>query len=85
MNLDLHKPHITYPCQWEYRIIGESEERLKHLIFELMPREYELHFGKTSAQGRFVSLYVKLEVQSEEESNNIFMRLKKSKEVKMIL
>ncbi len=50
-----------------------------------MPREYELHFGKTSAQGRFVSLYVKLEVQSEEERNNIFMRLKKSKEVKMIL
>ena len=46
MNLDLQKPNITYPCKWEYRIIGKDEKKLRELIFEIMPREYEIKFGK---------------------------------------
>ena len=85
MNLDLQKPNITYPCKWEYRIIGKDEKKLRELIFEIMPREYEIKCGKNSAQGHYVSLYVELVVQSENERNEIFSALQKSQEVKMVL
>lgn len=85
MNLDLQKPNITYPCKWEYRVIGRDEKKLRELIFEIMPREYEVRFGKNSARGHYVSLYVELEVQNEAERNEIFSALQKSQEVKMVL
>ncbi len=81
----MQKPNIVYPCVWEYRIIGESEERLRELVFEVMPREYNIKLGKHSAQGHFVSVYVSVEVQSESERNDIFVHLKQDKSVKMVL
>lgn len=84
MNLDIQKPDIIYPCKWEYRIIGKNEEKLRALVFEVMPREYEIQLGKHSAKGHFVSIYVSLEVQSEGERNDIFARLQQSEEVKMV-
>ena len=85
MNLDIQKPHIVYPCKWEYRVIGTDEEVLRKLIFDIMPREYDITLGKHSSKGHFVSLYVSLEVQSEGERNDIFARLQQSEEVKMVL
>lgn len=81
----MQKPDITYPCEWEYRVIGGDENTLRELIFTIMPREYEIKFGKSSAQGHYVSLYVKLVVQSEKERNEIFSALQRSQEVKMVL
>ena len=85
MNLDLQKPDITYPCKWEYRVIGESEERLREIIFEVMPREYEIKSGKTSSKGHFVSVYAFVIVESESERNAIFAAIKARDEVKMVL
>lgn len=85
MNLDIQKPHIIYPCVWEYRLIGESEEQLRALIFEVMPREYSLQLGKRSSKGHFVSIYVSVEVQSEAERNHIFALLQQSEATKMVL
>lgn len=85
MNLDAKKPHIVYPCEWEYRIIGENEEKLKEMIFEIMPREYCIESGKHSRQGRFVSIYVRIMVDSEVERNEIFSALSKHPLVKMVI
>ncbi|WP_301070369.1 DUF493 domain-containing protein [uncultured Helicobacter sp.] len=78
MNLDIQKPHIVYPCKWEYRVIGTDEEVLRKLIFDIT-------LGKHSSKGHFVSLYVSLEVQNEEERNAIFAALQVSSCVKMVL
>lgn len=85
MNLNIQKPYIVYPCKWEYRVIGTDEEVLRKLIFDIMPREYDIKLGKHSSKGHFVSLYVNLEVQNEEERNAIFAALQTDKHVKMIL
>ena len=79
------KPEISYPCEWEYRVIGESKEVLESLIFDIMPRQYRLEMGKESSSGRYVSLYVRLIVQSELERNELFSRLRAHKQVKMVL
>lgn len=85
MNLDLQKPHITYPCEWEYRIIGQSEEELCALVFEIMPREYRIERGKSSSGGNFVSMYVWVVVNDEDERNTLFGALQAHKDVKMVL
>lgn len=86
MNLDLsNQPSIVYPCEWEYRVIGEDQERLREIIAEIMPRKYELKYGKTSSQGRFVSVYVWLIVHNEQERNDIFAQLSHHSEVKMVI
>lgn len=79
------RPQISYPCEWEYRVIGESEERLKEVIFEIMPREYKLESGKQSKQGRFVSVYARLIVNDESERNAIFSALSGHPSVKMVI
>lgn len=81
----MHKPQISYPCEWEYRVIGENEERLKEIIFEIMPREYRLESGKQSKQGRFVSVYARLVVNDEAERNAIFGALSAHPLVKMVI
>lgn len=81
----MDKARITYPCVWEYTIIGRDEDALRKLVFDVMPREYEISFGRHSSKGHFVSLYVKIEVQSEAERNDIFARLQADENTKMIL
>lgn len=85
MNLDMQKPDITYPCEWEYRIIGEDEELIKKLVFDTMPREYSLKISKHSKNKRFVSVHVCVITHSEEERNDIFQTFAKSKCVKMVI
>ena len=84
MNLD-ERAHIVYPCEWEYRIIGENENRLKEIVFELMPKEYKIQNGKQSSQKRFVSIYVWVMVQNEQERNMIFSLLSHHPEIKMVI
>ncbi|RDU61086.1 HP0495 family protein [Helicobacter marmotae] len=85
MNLDIPKPDIHYPCQWEYCVIGSNEALLRELIFEIMPREYSMKLGKRSSNGRFVSLHVSLEVQNKEERDHIFTQLSQNEHIKMVL
>lgn len=79
------KPDITYPCEWEYRIIGEDEMKVKEAVFEIAPRKYDLQEKNKSSKGRFVSLHLKIIVNSEEERNQIFSALCKHKEIKMVI
>lgn len=85
MNLQGQKPEIVYPCQWEYRVIGSDEKRLREIIFENMPREYEVCFGRASSAGHYVSLHVNLVVESEKERDEIFQALQAYTEIKMVL
>lgn len=85
MNLDLQKPHINYPCEWEYKIVGENEEAIRNLVFEIMPRQYHIQRGRLSSGGKFMSMYVRLEVQDENERNALFHALSTHNEVRMVL
>lgn len=85
MSNDIKKATITYPCTWEYCVIGQDEMLLRDVIFEVMPRKYDVRLARQSKSGKFVSLHINIEVQSEEERNNIFTRLSTNKEIKMVL
>ncbi|WP_407381283.1 DUF493 domain-containing protein [Helicobacter sp.] len=79
------KPNIIYPCKWEFRIIGESQERLTTIVQELVQKPYNLIIKNHSRKGRFISMHLDVEVIDETERNSIYSALSSHPEVKMVL
>jgi putative lipoic acid-binding regulatory protein len=80
------KPDIDYPTEWRYKVIGTVENEIRKAIDEVLEKkEYSLRFSRTSKKGKFVSLEIKLIVDSEEERDQIFGNLQKSPVVKMVI
>lgn len=79
-------PHIQYPCPWTYTLIGlDEEDMLLHIGSVLKGRPHKVQYSKRSAQGKYHSLHVELQVESEEDRNHIFNELKKHPGIRMIL
>lgn len=79
------KPEIHYPCLWEFRIIGEDKQDLEHIVSELVVKPYTLDEKNHSSKGRFVSMHLSVEVESEEERNALYQSLSTHKAIKMVL
>ncbi|WP_104697976.1 MULTISPECIES: HP0495 family protein [unclassified Helicobacter] len=76
---------IKYPCKWEYRIIGDDEDRIKGAVFEVVDKEYQLSKKNTSAKGNYVSMHLIVEVENEQMRNEIFQKLQKLPFIKMVI
>ena len=80
------KPDITYPCIWEYKVIGENQEKLKEVIrTACAPLKPEISLSNISSSGRYYSLNATLEVADETTRLLIFERIQKNSEVKMVI
>ncbi|CBG40563.1 HP0495 family protein [Helicobacter mustelae] len=79
------RPRIDYPCKWEYRIIATQEQAVVMAVFEIIEGEYQLEIANHSANGRFVSLHLIVEVASEKIRDEIFQKLTKIPQVKMVI
>ncbi|WP_304210336.1 DUF493 domain-containing protein [Helicobacter canis] len=79
------KPEIHYPCLWEFRIIGEDKQSLERIVSELVAKPYTLDEKNHSSKGRFVSMHLSVEVESEEERNALYQSLSTHKAIKMVL
>ncbi|KAA8711019.1 HP0495 family protein [Helicobacter canis] len=79
------KPEIHYPCLWEFRIIGEDKQDLERIVSELVAKPYTLDEKNHSSKGRFVSMHLSVEVESEEERNALYQSLSTHKAIKMVL
>ena len=77
------RPEITYPCDWEYRIIGENEKRVEILVGEIVKKPYTLEVK--NHKGRFVSLHLVVSVDNEDERNEIYRLLSTHQEVRMVI
>lgn len=84
--LDPHKLNLDYPCKWTYKVIGPHPEKLREAILEvLQKRASTIIPSHTSRTGKYHSLTVDLQVNSEEDRNRIYRGLKDHPEVKMVL
>lgn len=79
------KPQIIYPTQWEYRVIGRDKEAIKAVIAKIIKKEYELKDGHHSSHGKFISVVVSVEVESEQERDSVFVALRNDEAVNMVL
>jgi len=81
------KPHITYPCPWTYRIIGDSPDLIKKAVEDLLPDgdSYDLKMGNISSKGNYVSLYLNIIVISEKQKDHYKSVLMSSKGIRIVL
>ena len=80
------KPDISYPCQWEYKVIGKDRAVLEEIILaSCAPATPVITLSNVSSSGRYYSLNATLVVESEEMRNAIFNRIQQHREVKMVI
>ena len=85
MALNHKKPVIEYPCQWEYKLIGESQERISEAVFEACHDSYSLTLSNQSAQGKYKSMRLLIVVRDEEQRNELFIKLKQHPAIKIVI
>ena len=83
---DSSRLEIDYPCEWEFKIIGDDEDDMRRVVTEILTtREYVLESSNTSREGRFKSMLLRTSVSSDEDRHGIFHRLQESSSVRMVL
>lgn len=80
------RPEIHYPCEWQYRIIGESRLAIQELVAaSLADREYALTESNISRTGRYISMNLELTVYTEKERLELYRLLAAGPHVKVVL
>jgi len=79
-------PNIEYPCRWEYRIIGASEDGLRAAAVAVAGElDYSLHAANVSSRGRYLSLRLEVLVHNDRMRVSLFEQLRAREEVMMVL
>lgn len=80
------KPQIDYPCEWQFKIIGESATVITELVADhVHEKDYVLRRSNVSSGGRYVSMSLELTVQSEERRLELYRLLAEEPTVKVVL
>jgi uncharacterized protein len=80
------RPEITYPCQWEYRVIGGAEELVRRAIVEVIGEvEHTLNFANMSKGGKYLSFTLDLTVRDEAHRDTVCEQLLAHPAIKMVL
>ena len=82
----MERPEITYPCSWNYRIVGPDADRIRSLVADvLVDRTYELKPSRESSKGNYVSLVLEVSVRDEKDRDEIFRAVMDDDAVKMVV
>lgn len=80
------KPEISYPCLWQYKIIGTDRESIIDIVSDLLQNtDHLLANSHTSSGGRYVSMNLEVVVQSEEQRLSLYNQLVKNSAIKIVL
>lgn len=79
------KPNIIYPCDWNYKIIGTDVDEIIKVIEEAVAgMEYKILSSNVSANGKYFSLNLTVNVPSEIIRDLIFEKIESNEFVKFI-
>ncbi len=77
---------MTYPCRWEYKVIGPDEGRLREAIAAVAgAREHKVSHSRTSAGGKYHSLLLDMTAESEQDRTDTFQALSRHPGVRMVI
>lgn len=80
------RPDISYPCQWEYTVIGTDQRLLTEVIATVCaPETPTIALSNTSSGGRYCSLKASLTVTSETMRTEIFKLISAHPDVKLVI
>ena len=80
------KPQVSYPCPWEFKVIGTDEPALRRAIDQIVAdRPYQLNPSNRSRGGKYCSLRLSVQVEDEADRNAIFGALRDHDDVTTLL
>jgi putative lipoic acid-binding regulatory protein len=80
------RPDISYPCVWEYTVIGVGEDGMRHAVAAAVAEcEHTVAPSNTSRTGKYCSLRLEVAVGDEAERDRIFQALAAHDEVTMVI
>ncbi|MDQ3037592.1 MAG: DUF493 domain-containing protein [Myxococcota bacterium] len=80
------RPVLTYPLEWEYRVIGADEAEVRAAIARVMgARVHVVAESVKSRAGRWVSVHVDLVVQTEQERDQLHADLVADPAVRLVM
>lgn len=85
-NTNKERPEIQYPCEWNYKIISKTpDEAVEAAENAAYGFKYEITASNISKHGKYISINLSVEVESEAERNLIFGKLDANDKVIMVL
>ncbi|MFC1807116.1 YbeD family protein [Candidatus Omnitrophota bacterium] len=82
----MEESKIKYPCEWGYRVIGESKDSLNRAISDALSSfEYSTSFSNFSKTGKYISLEIAVNVNSEVTRNEVYGLLRAHSAVKVVI
>lgn len=85
-NTNKARPEISYPCEWNYKIISKTAgEAVEAAELAADGFKYEITASNVSKHGKYISINLSVEVENEEERNLIFGKLESDEKVIMVL
>lgn len=86
ISLDDRELEITYPCNWNYKVIIESHVEISAVTAAVLgDREHSVRKANNSKNGKYQSHNVSLLVHSDDDRRALFEELKSHEHVKMVL
>ncbi len=80
------KPHIDYPCQWHYRLIGEDRTAILAAIHASVDVACCcITEGNTSSGGRYLSLNLEIPVDNEAERLRLYQVFSAHPAIRVVL
>jgi putative lipoic acid-binding regulatory protein len=82
----MDKLTLSYPCQWDYTVIGVDEALLRDAIAEVFRgKDYSVVVSKKSKTEKYISLIVTAQALSEEDRAQQFSVLGRHPAITMVL
>ncbi len=80
------RPRIEYPCEWEFKIIGENvDEILSAIETASLGLDYTVSPSNMSRHGKYCSLNLKLIVPNEVVRDLVYEKLSSSNSVRFVI
>ena len=80
------KLHLSYPCQWVYKVIGSGQEQVRSAIDEVVEgHDYSVTYSNTSRTGKYCCLNVEMIVDSEQIRTEIYSALVSHPIIRLVL
>ncbi len=80
------KPEITYPCTWQYKVIGSDEQQVRAAIKDVChPASVIISYSHCSSSGKYHSLNAEIEVEDEATRHALFKALQNHPHIKIVI
>ena len=81
-----NKLEIEYPCKWDYKIIGGSQDLVREAVVEVIGDvDHTLDISNISNTGKYCSLRLEITVVGDEHRTSVYKALAAHPSIKMVL